>query len=209
MKKLFIILSILFLTSCSYHIAKPSLMNLNFDKDTSSFHYNALKSNVFVYQINSLVLKMCYINFLPDNFVFFGYDGLIGDYSTIGNNDSIVRSFFNKESDDNKYTYKNKERWGFYNLRNDSIFIQYFSYVGQMLPSVRVAEFQGRVLSDSLIVFDKHTINFPHSITNFELQETVFNPPIVFKRFEIDHKPDYKRSWIKKTLWYKKFLKSK
>lgn len=219
-KTFFIICSVLyfiFLNSClnNYNkVFKPKKLVYYSDIDTSVFAKNNSTHNYVYYRyINDNYLTFSHFYFLKDNFVFCDIASKLENDTILLNNskDSIDKdvTMFNLNQ---KYFYENTlERWGFYRTNNDSIFIQYFVWVGPIIPSnVRISEFQGRILSDSTIAIDKEVFTRPdNGPFDFRTDISEFNPPIIFKRFKVDYIPDFKTSGIYKSLWFKKYLKLK
>lgn len=221
MKYLFSLIVIFLFTKCSivispmlpntYKYVRPKKVKLVW-KDSTEF-YNKNHSNYIYYcSTDDNNYSNNYFYFLPNNISYFDYRILYPENNNqspfkITKNELVEKEGVIEKDVEYKY-YKNREGWGFYQIKNDSLYIQYFRFVGTISPSfIRVSELYGKVLSDSTFIIEREVFLKPIDAFKNITEVSEFNPPKKFVRFDASYIPNQQRSWLYKTLWFKKFIK--
>src|SRR5687767_7577716 len=95
--------------------------------------------------------------------------------------------------------------WGFYKIRNDSIYIQYFNLNYDYWMKRNTIEFQGLIKNDSTILISKELCEWCHVVSS-KFDETGINnysPPVEYSFLPSAFKPDSSDAWYKGQRWYK------
>jgi len=219
-KFLYFIIILLILNSCIPGIIylnninkliKPRKISYHKSSDTLSNHKLCAKKYAYFRVIDDNYVYIDYIYFYNDKFIHVNapMNNILKSVNYIPNSTDSVKKTIEFFYENFKGWYdKSLADWGFYKTSNDSIYMQYLMYVGPIIPSsVRVAEIRGRIMPDSSIVIDREIYNGSFDATYHIYIDNTYNPPIKFKRFEVDFLPDYKKSGVYKSVWYKRYMR--
>jgi len=100
------------------------------------------------------------------------------------------------------YNRLKKDLWGHYIIRNDSIFIQYFHRNIDYWLKRNVTDLYGIIKGNTNIVIYKEKWTKDAGYHSEPLEIT-YNPPISYKFFQADFKPDSTSAWFNNKKWYK------
>lgn len=111
-----------------------------------------------------------------------------------------------------KFSPFNKEWWGTYSIKNNTIKIEYFSKTNQesIIHNRYLIELSGYLKNDSTIIItnricDKwyHCYQCKSDLKN---NLNSYTPPVQYNFYSTDFKPDSTQAWFLKKHWYKKGL---
>ena len=105
--------------------------------------------------------------------------------------------------------FPNKEWWGSYKIINDSIYIQYFYKFNQTTVKRDLVELRGVITNDYTIMLVEKQCGWCQSMSPTIYNENAvkkFTPPVEYKFYPTDFKPDSSQAWFLKKRWYKKGL---
>lgn len=194
-----------------YRWKKPKQLHLPKANTLLTEEDSCIIKNIFFLQHNKNSISNCFLFLLKNQSVYFSYDNFFNNYLTLNSRKEIekeINRICNKEW---KWNYKNIERWGFYRILQDTIIIQYFSYIGPVIPSsTRIAEIRGRILPDSTIEIEKSIFRKPNGeLYDVGGHDTTFNPPLRFIKYNTTFIPDFTKSVLYRSVWYQNYLQTK
>lgn len=102
--------------------------------------------------------------------------------------------------------FPDKEWWGHYKIRHDSIFIQYFYWFDQSTVIRDIIELYGAIDNNSTISILEGKCSWCHSMspTWYDISGVkYYTPPVQYRFYPTSFKPDSSLAWFKKKKWYK------
>ncbi|HEX5003162.1 MAG TPA: hypothetical protein VFW78_11760 [Bacteroidia bacterium] len=96
--------------------------------------------------------------------------------------------------------------WGYYKIRNDSIYIQHFRLNDQYWMKRNTIELLGIIKDENTILISKEICKWCHVVSSKYDESGIndYTPPTEYKYFPSEFKPDSTEAWFKSQSWYKK-----